>query len=281
MRGYALLAPSLFGMVTFLLLPMLVVAWLSLQRWDLLGPIEYVGLANWRAVLTDATFAKSLGVTVLFIALVVPIQTALGLFAAAMLARGLPGSGFFRTLYVLPWICSPLAIAVLWRWILAPTDGAVSTLLDRPVEWLTDPTLALPVVSAVTVWTNVGYVTLFFLAGILAIPTEVQNAARTDGAGSWQRFRHITLPMLRPTLFFVLVTGIVSAAQVFDTVYALTDGGPQGRTDLVAHRIYAEAFGAASIGRASVMAVVLFVLLVGLTLIQQRYFRRRISYDLV
>jgi len=281
LRGYSLLAPSLFGMVTFLLLPMLVVVWLSLQRWDLLGPIEYVGLANWRSVLTDATFAKSLGVTALFIALVVPVQTVLGLFAATMLARGLPGSGFFRTLYVLPWICAPLAIAVLWRWILAPTDGAVSTLLDRPIAWLTDPTLALPVVSAVTVWTNVGYVTLFFLAGILAIPTEVQNAARTDGATSWQRFRHITLPMLRPTLFFVLVTGIVSAAQVFDTVYALTDGGPQGRTDLVAHRIYAEAFGAASIGRASVMAVVLFVLLVGVTLVQQRYFRRRISYDLV
>jgi multiple sugar transport system permease protein len=268
-------------MVTFLLLPMLVVLWLSLQRWDLLGPIEYVGLANWRAVLTDATFGRSLAVTALFIALVVPLQTVLGLFAAAMLARGLPGSGFFRTLYVLPWICSPLAIAVLWRWILAPTDGAVSTVLDRPVEWLTDPTLALPVVSAVTVWTNVGYVTLFFLAGILAIPTDVQNAARLDGATSWQRFRRITLPMLRPTLFFVLVTGIVSAAQVFDTVYALTGGGPQGRTDLVAHRIYAEAFGAASIGRASVMAVVLFVLLVGVTLVQQRYFRRRISYDLV
>jgi multiple sugar transport system permease protein len=281
LRGYGLLAPSLFGMVTFLLLPMLVVLWLSLQRWDLLGPIEYVGLANWRSVLTDATFGRSLAVTLLFIALVVPLQTALGLFAAAMLARGLPGSGFFRTLYVLPWICSPLAIGVLWRWILAPTDGAVSAVLGRPVEWLTDPTLALPVVSAVTVWTNVGYVTLFFLAGILAIPTEVQNAARTDGADSWQRFRHITLPMLRPTLFFVLVTGIVSAAQVFDTVYALTDGGPQGRTDLMAHRIYAEAFGAASIGRASVMAVVLFVLLVGVTLVQQRYFRRRISYDLV
>lgn len=259
---------------------MLVVAWLSLQRWDLLGPIEYVGLANWRSVLTDATFGRSLAVTLLFIALVVPLQTALGLFAAATLARGRPGSGFFRTLYVLPWICSPLAIAVLWRWILAPTNGAVSTVLDRPIEWLTDPTLALPVVSAVTVWTNVGYVTLFFLAGILAIPTEVQNAARLDGATSWQRFRHITLPMLRPTLFFVSVTGIVSAAQVFDTVYALTGGGPQGRTDLVAHRVYAEAFGAASIGRASVMAVVLFVLLVGVTLVQQRYFRRRISYDL-
>jgi multiple sugar transport system permease protein len=279
--GYALLAPSLFGVVAFLLLPMLVVGWLSLQRWDLLAPIEYVGLSNWRSVLTDASFGTSLVVTALFIAMVVPVQTVLGLFAAAMLARGLPGSGFFRTLYVLPWICSPLAIAVLWRWILAPTDGAVGTVLGQRIEWLTGPDLALPVVSAVTVWTNVGYVTLFFLAGILAIPTEIQNAARTDGANAWQRFRHITLPMLRPTLFFVLVTGIVSAAQVFDTVYALTGGGPQGRTDLVAHRIYAEAFGAAAVGRAAVMAVVLFVLLVGVTIVQHLYFRKRTTYDVV
>src|ERR1700754_4728345 len=256
--GYALLAPSLFGVVTFLLLPMLVVLWLSLHRWDLLGPIRFVGLDNWQSVLTDRSFGTSLLVTLLFVAIVVPVQTVLGLIAAAMLARGLPGTGFFRTLYVLPWICAPLAIAVLWRWILAPTDGAVSTLLGHRIEWLTDPDLALPVVSAVTIWTNVGYVTLFFLAGILAIPSDIQNAARTDGANAWQRFRRVTLPMLRPTLFFVTVTGIISAAQVFDTVYALTGGGPQSRTDLVAHRIYAEAFGAAAVGRAAVMAVVLF-----------------------
>jgi multiple sugar transport system permease protein len=278
--GYALLAPSLFGVVAFLLLPMLVVVWLSLNRWDLLGPIEYVGLSNWRSVLTDSSFGTSLVVTVLFIAMVVPVQTVLGMFAASLLARRLPGTGVFRTLYVLPWICSPLAIAVLWRWILAPTDGAVGTVLGRRIEWLTDPMLALPVVSAVTVWTNVGYVTLFFLAGILAIPADVQNAARTDGATAWQRFRYITLPMLRPTLFFVLVTGIVSAAQVFDTVYALTGGGPQERTDVIAHRIYAEAFGAAAVGRAAVMALLLFVLLVGVTIVQHLYFRRRISYDL-
>ncbi|ORA39999.1 carbohydrate ABC transporter permease [Mycobacterium aquaticum] len=278
--GYALVAPSLFGVVTFLLLPMLVVAWLSLHRWDLLGPITYVGFDNWTAVLTDSSFATSLLVTLLFVLLVVPAQTALGLFAATLLARGLPGSGFFRTVYVLPWICAPLAIAVLWRWILAPTDGAVSTVLGHQIDWLTDPGLALPLVSAVVIWTNVGYVTLFFLAGILNIPEDVHNAARTDGANAWQRFRHITLPMLRPTMFFVLVTGIVSAAQVFDTVYALTGGGPQGRTDLVAHRIYAEAFGAAAVGRASVMAIVLFVLLVGITVVQHLYFRRRISYDL-
>jgi multiple sugar transport system permease protein len=278
--AYALLAPSMFGVLAFLLLPILVVIWLSLYRWDLLGPLRYVGLANWRSVLVDADFVNSLVVTAIFVAIVVPAQTVLGLLAASMLARRLPGTSVFRTLYVLPWICAPLAIAVLWRWILAPTDGAVATVLGHRIEWLSDPTLALPVVSAVVVWANVGYVALSFLAGLLAIPDEIYAAARTDGASAWQRFWRITLPMLRPTMFFVLVTGIVSTAQVFDTVYALTDGGPRGRTDLVAHRIYAEAFGAASIGRASVMAVVLFVILVGVTFVQHMYFRRRISYDL-
>ncbi len=279
--GYALLAPSLFGVVAFLLLPILVVLWLSLHRWDLLGPIQYVGGENWRSVLADSAFGNSLLVTLVFVAIVVPTQTVLGLAVAALLARGLPGGGMFRTLYVLPWISTPLAIAVLWRWILAPTDGAVATVLGHHIEWLTDPGLALPVVSAVIVWTNVGYVALFFLAGILAIPSDIHSAARTDGATAWQRFWRITLPMLRPTMFFVLVTGVVSAAQVFDTVYALTGGGPEGRTDLVAHRIYAEAFGAAAIGRASVMAVVLFVILVSITVFQHLYFRRRISYDVI
>ncbi|OBG22742.1 carbohydrate ABC transporter permease [Mycobacterium sp. 852002-51057_SCH5723018] len=279
--GYALLAPSLFGVVAFLLLPILVVVWLSLYRWDLLGPLRYVGLANWRSVLTDRGFGNSLLVTAAFVAIVVPAQTMLGLLAASMLVRRLPGTGLFRTVFVLPWICAPLAIAVLWRWILAPTDGAVSTVLGHSIGWLSDPSFALPLVSAVVVWTNVGYVSLSFLAGLLAIPEDIHAAARTDGATGWQRFWRITLPMLRPTMFFVLVTGIVSAAQVFDMVYALTGGGPAGSTDLVAHRIYAEAFGSAAIGRASVMAVVLFVILIGVTFVQHVYFRRRISYDLV
>ncbi|MCA2318760.1 sugar ABC transporter permease [Mycobacterium intracellulare] len=278
--GYALLAPSLFGVLAFLLLPILVVIWLSLCRWDLLGPLRFVGLSNWRSVLTDGTFGNSLIVTAIFVAIVVPAQTALGLLAASMLARQLRGTGLFRTVFVLPWICAPLAIAVLWRWILAPTDGAVSTVLGHSIEWLSDPSFALPLVSAVVVWTNVGYVSLSFLAGLLAIPDEVHAAARTDGANAWQRFWRITIPMLRPTTFFVLVTGIVSTAQVFDTVYALTGGGPAGSTDLVAHRIYAEAFGSAAIGRASVMAVMLFVILIGVTLLQHLYFRRRISHDL-
>lgn len=241
--GYALLAPSLFGVACFLLLPMLVVVWLSLHRWDLLGPIRYAGLDNWRSVLADETFGNSLLVTLIFIAIVVPAQIVLGLAAAALLARGLPGTGVFRTLYVVPWVCSPLAVAVLWHWILAPTDGAVSTLLGRRIEWLTDPGLALPVVSAVTVWTNVGYVTLFFLAGILAIPPQIQAAARLDGATGWQRFWKVTFPLLRPVSAITLLLGLVYTLKVFDIIWIMTKGGPSDASTTLATWSYRLGFG--------------------------------------
>jgi multiple sugar transport system permease protein len=278
--GYALLAPSLFGVAAFLVLPIFVVLWLAFQDWDLLAPLEFVGLANFTSVLTDAEFGRSLLITLLFVLLVIPVQTGLGLFAATLLTRGLPGSTILRTIYVLPWICAPLALGVVWKWIFAPTDGALNALLGFRVEWLSNPDLALPAVAAVTIWSQVGYVTLFFLAGLTAIPDMFLEAARIDGASPWQIFWRIKVPLLRPTTFFVLVTGIISSFQVFDTVYALTpNGGPQGSTDVIAARIYYEAFDSFDLGRASVMALVLLVLLVSVTLLQQLYFRKRITYE--
>jgi len=278
--GYALLAPSLFGVAAFLILPIFVVIWLAFQDWDLLAPLQFVGFENFSSVFTDAQFWRSLLVTLLFVLLVIPVQTGLGLFAATLLTRGLPGSTILRTIYVLPWICAPLALGVVWRWIFAPTDGALNALLGFRVEWLSDPDLALPAVAAVTVWSQVGYVTLFFMAGLTAIPDMFLEAARIDGASPAQIFWRVKVPLLRPTTFFVLVTGIISSFQVFDTVYALTpNGGPQGSTDVIAARIYYEAFDSFDLGRASVMALVLLVLLVTVTLVQQLYFRKRITYE--
>ena len=278
--AYALLAPSLFGVVAFLVLPIFVVLWLAFQDWDLLAPLQFVGLDNFSSVLTDAQFGRSLLVTLLFVLLVIPVQTGLGLFAASLLTRGLPGSTILRTIYVLPWICAPLALGVVWRWIFAPTDGALNALLGFRVEWLSNPDLALPAVAAVTIWSQVGYVTLFFMAGLTSIPEMFLEAARIDGASPWQIFWRIKVPLLRPTTFFVLVTGIISSFQVFDTVYALTpNGGPQGSTDVIAARIYYEAFDSFDLGRASVMALVLLVILVAVTLLQQLYFRKRITYE--
>jgi len=280
--GAVLLAPSLFGLSVFLLLPILVVVWLSLNRWDLLAPIRFVGLANYVDVLTDATFGNSMLRTVIFVVSVIPLQTALGLLLAVLLSRGLPGSGAFRVIYVVPWICAPLALGVVWKWILAPYDGALNNLLGLSVEWLSDPVWAMPAVAGVTVWSQVGYTTLFFLAGLAAIPDTLIEAAELDGASGWQLFWQIKVPLLGPTLFFVLVTGVIGAFQAFDQIYALTpNGGPQGTTDVIATRIYLEAFqGGFNLGRASVMALVLFVILVVVTLVQQRFFADRITYDL-
>jgi multiple sugar transport system permease protein len=277
--GYALLAPSLFGIACFLVLPVLVVLWLSFQSWDLIRPARFVGLDNYASVLTDPVFGNSLLVTLLFVVIVIPVQTALGLFAASLLTRGLPGSALLRTIYVLPWICAPLALGIVWKWIFAPTGGALTAILGVRIEWLTDPVLALPAAAAVVIWTNVGYVTLFFMAGLLAIPQHVVEAARIDGAGPVALFWRIKLPLLRPTMFFVLVTSVIAVFQLFDQIYALTGGGPEHRTDVVANRIYTEAFQTFDFGRAAVMAIVLLVILVAITVGQQLYFRRRTTYE--
>ena len=275
-----LLAPSLFGVLCFLALPVLIVVWLSFQSWDLISPARFVGLSNYASVLGDPIFGNALLVTLAFVVIVIPIQTGLGLLAASFLTRGLPGSIVLRTIYVLPWISAPLALGVVWKWILAPTGGALNTLLGVRIDWLTNPALALPAVCAVVIWTNVGYVTLFFMAGLLNIPPHLIEAARLDGAGPTAVFWHIKLPLLRPTMFFVLVTSVISTFQIFDQVYALTGGGPGRRTDVVANHIYQEAFQTFDLGRASVMAVVLLAILVAITVGQQLYFRRRTTYDL-
>ncbi|WP_133754342.1 carbohydrate ABC transporter permease [Naumannella halotolerans] len=282
LTAYTLLAPSLVGVCLFLLLPVLVVFWLSLNRWDLLRPMQFVGLENWTSVLGDSSFGHTLLVTLAFVAMVIPLQTALGLLMAVLLTKGLPGSAVFRVIYVIPWVCAPLALGIVWQWIFAPFDGALNTILGVNIAWLSNPDLALPAVAAVSIWSQVGYVALFFMAGLSGIPKQVVEAAEVDGASPWQTFWQIKIPLLAPTFFFVLVTGIIASFQAFDTIWALTpNGGPQGATDVIATRIYLEAFrGAFDLGRASVMAVILFAILVVVTVVQQRWFSKRVTYDL-
>jgi multiple sugar transport system permease protein len=278
--GYALLAPSLVGITGFLIIPIGVVFWLSLQKWNLIDRRQFVGFQNWRSVLTDSTFVHSLLVTLYFVLMVIPSQVGLGLLFAVLLNRKLRGSGIFRVIFVIPWVCAPLALGVVWSWIFQPTGGALNTILGTHVAWLSDTAFALPSVALVSIWSQVGYVTLFFLAGLAVIPDQVIEAGRMDGASNARIFWSIKLPLLRPTLFFVLVTQIISMFQAFDTIYSLTKGGPMNGTDVIAYRIYDQAFTDFNLGKAAVTAVVLFVILVVITLGQHLYFRRRITYDL-
>nr|WP_041407883.1 sugar ABC transporter permease [Segniliparus rotundus] len=278
--GWLFVSPSAIGLGAFMLFPALAVLWLSTQDWDLIGPSRFVGLGNWRAVLTDPQFGHSLLVTIGFTAVVVPAQTALGLWVATLLTKGLRGSSVFRTVLAVPWVCAPLALALIWKWLLSPADGAINALTGSHAEWLTDPKLAFPAVAAVSVWSQTGYVALFFVAGLYAIPEELGQAACLDGASSRQRFWRITLPLLRPTLVFVSLTGVINAVQVFDLVYGLTRGGPNGSTDLVAHRLYSEAFEVARPGRAAVMAVVLALGLMLIAVATRRVAESRAAYAL-
>lgn len=284
LAGWGFLAPSLIGVAGFLLLPVAVAFVVSLTSWDLIGQGRFVGLDNYRQIFSGSpasgNIVGSLLVTVIFTVLSVPLSMALGIVLALALGRALPGSGVFRTILVIPWVCAPIALGVVWKWIFQPSDGALNAVLGHRVEWLSDPNLALPAVAVVAIWQNVGYISLFFQAGLTKIPASLYEAARLDGAGPFRLLWSITLPLLRPTTFFIAVTSVISSFQVFDTVYALTGGGPQHRTEVIASLIYNEAFSNFRVGRACAIAVVLFVLLVAITLLQQRFFSRRITYDM-
>ena len=280
--AYSLLLPSMIGVALFLLVPVVIVIGLSFMRWDLISDPTWVGLANYQSIFSSANFRNSVAVSILFTALTIPATIAIGLLLAMALNRRLPGSGALRVIYVLPWVCAPLTLGVVWRWVFDPTNGALNAILGRRVEWLTDLSLAMPSVAFVQVWSTIGYVSLFFLAGLQQIPHPIYEASRLDGAGPVRTLWSITLPLLRPTMFFVSVTSVIGSFQVFDLIYGLTRGGPgvPGRTDVLAARIYSEAFVSLRLGTASAMAVVLFVVLVAVTIAQQRWFRSRITYDM-
>ena len=278
--GWLLVAPATIGVVCFLVLPVVLAFAVSLFDWDLLGTRDFVGLENYRSLLADGALTNSLLVTAVFTLIAVPLSLALGLVLATQLVRALPGSAVVRVIVVLPWVCAPLALGVVWSWILQPSSGALNQLLGVRVEWLTDPTLALPAVAFVAIWQNVGYISLFFQAGLSRIPTSIYEAARLDGAGPVQTLWHMTIPLLRPTTFFLAITQVVASFQVFDMVYSLTGGGPRHRTEVIASLIFHEAFTGSHLGRASAVAVVLFLLLVVITLVQQRWFSSRITYDM-
>ena len=282
--AYALLTPSLIGVGIFLVLPFLLVFAISLTDWKLINTPQFVGLENYSYLASGTTFFHSIAVTLVFALLTIPPAVVLGLLIALALNRRLPGTTFLQLLYVLPWVCAPLTLGVVWQWMLDPTNGLVNAVIGHRIEWISNTALALPTVAFVYVWQNVGYISLFFLAGLQSIPTSVLEAAKIDGAGPIRMVTSMYVPLLRPTTFFVLVTSFISSFQAFDLVYGLTGsnpGYPGGTTDLLAVHIYQTAFsGSHQMGRASAMAVLLLAVIVAITVLQQRYFAKRTVFEL-
>lgn len=281
--AFAFLAPSLIGVVLFLVIPVIFVMVLSLTRWNLLTPIKWVGFSNYANIFRFDGFGHSLIVTAYYVLLNIPVQTVLALGLALLLNSKRKGSALIRVICVLPFLATPVAMGVVWNWFFSPT-GIINQLLGHigitGPAWLSDQATAMPVIAFANIWQYAGYNMLFFLAGLQAIPLSLYEAASIDGGTKIQQFRRVTLPLLRPALMFVLVTGVIGSFQVFDTVYVMTAGGPGNTTEVANLNIYNTAFTGFRIGEASAMSVVLFLIILVVAVAQFTYFNRRTTYEI-
>ena len=282
--AYGFLLPNLLGFLTFTFLPVVAALLISFTSWDLLQPPEWVGLANYRRLVGDTTFHVVLRNTVLYVLGTVPVQMGLALLVAMALNRRIPGTLFFRTAFFMPVVASTVAVALVWRWIFHADFGLLNAGLymigiDDPPNWLASTRWALPAVIIMSIWQQVGYSMVLFLAGLQGVPAHLYEAAKIDGANAGHRFWFITVPMLSSTTFFVLVISIINSFQVFDQAFIMTEGGPANATNTLVFNIYRYAFQFFQMGYASAMAWVLFAIIFVVTVAQFRYQRRWVHYD--
>ena len=284
--GFALifLAPSLVIFSAFVFYPLLKAAYLGFYETDPFGNQgDFVGVDQYRTVLTSESFRHSLWVTFLFALYTVPPGILLGLGLALLANQKLPGISIFRIMFSSTVATSVAVASLMWLTLLNPNIGLLNYFLveaGQPrIDWLNDLDWALPAVSATTVWLNLGLAFIVILAGLQTIPEELYESARVEGASDWSVFWHVTLPLLSPTLFFVSVVGTILAFQSFGQIHILTRGGPLDATTVIVYSIWQDAFQRFDYGVASVQAVALFVLVLGLTVIQFRFLERRVFYQ--
>ena len=285
-RGFVaalFLAPSFIPLVAFLILPMFAAVVLSFTQWDLLTPATWIGFANYSELFQSPVFWRTLKNSIIFILGYLPLVYFLGLGAALGLNRKFNGSTFLRAAYFLPVITSWVIVSLLWKWILNPQGGIVNSLLSEVgitgPGWWTSTTWAMPTVILASAWKDLGYVMLILLAGLQSIPPEYQEAAAIDGASRRQILRHITLPLLTPATFFVIVISLINNFQVFDQIYLMTDGGPEGSTSVLVQQIVNNSFDYGRMGYASAMSMVLFAIILVVTLMQLKLQKRWVNYE--
>ena len=286
LTAWAFLAPALALFILFVLTPIVAAFYLSLTRYDGVNPPIWIGAANYlrlgRDLAQGGLFARSLANTARYAVGVIPLGMGLALGLALLLNRKLRGVSFYRAAYYLPVVTSLVAVSMVWMWLYEPNYGLLNLLLARlglPVQkWLDDPALAMPCIVAMSVWKGLGYNMVIFLAGLQGIPEHLHEAAAIDGAGAWQRFRHVTWPLLKPTTFFILVISVIGASQVFAQVYVMTNGGPNDATTTIVHQIFQNAFAFMKMGYASAMAFLLFLIIFVVTSINMRLFRGEVEY---
>ncbi|GIU88316.1 MAG: glycerol-3-phosphate ABC transporter permease [Acidimicrobiia bacterium] len=281
--GYALVLPSLVVFGVFVFYPFAKNFWLGLYRTPPFPglPREYAGLDQYRDVLGSDEFWNSFWVTVRFVLLTVPAGIVLGLALAVLAHQRLRGIAIYRTIFSSTVATSVAVASVIFFTLLNPQIGLFTYWLGREggLSPLDDPDTALYAVSVTTIWQNLGLAFILMSAGLQAVPDELLEAARVDGAGVWRRFRRVTLPLLGPTLLFAIVVGSILAFQAFGQIDLLTEGGPEDRTNVLVYAIYTAVFKEGNEGKGAILAIALFVITLVLTLVQLRFLERRVTYE--
>ncbi len=283
LAGYGFVAPAVLFLLVFALGPFLFSIYVSLHDWNMLTPVgsmPFRGLENYRYLLVDdPLFRETFRNTVVFAVGNVGISAVLALALALLLNGPVRFRAFWRAAFFLPYVTSAVAVSIVWANLYHPSYGLLNGILDLaglpPQRFISSLGQAMPSVIAVAIWHGVGYYMIIFLAGLQAIPSDVYEAAKLDGADPWRLFRTITLPLLRPTLLFVIVVNTLASLQVFDFAFILTGGGPVNATNTVVLYMYDTAFNFLRMGRATAMAVLLFLVIFAMTLVQLRLLREK------
>lgn len=282
--GYFVILPTVIFFLVFIVFPIAYSIWLSFLNWDGMSPEpRFIGLSNFERLLGTEKFWNSLSVTAYYIIGLVPLRIAAALFLALLLNQKIGGLTFYRTLYFAPVVTSMVAVSMVFLWIFDPTWGVANWVLNTfglpSSQWLASPVMAMPSLILMSVWKGVGYEMVIYLAGLQGIPEVYYEAAKIDGAGRWAQLRYITWPLLAPTTFFVMVTAIIGASQVFDQIFVMTQGGPLQTTAVIVYYLYEEAFRFFHMGYASAIAWVLFLIILVLTLLQWKFLPRGTTID--
>lgn len=280
--GYLFILPWILGFLIFIAGPMVASFLISFMRWEIVTPPAWIGVAQYTKLFQDDRFYLTLYNTAYYVFIGVPLHLLLALLAAMAMNLNLRGIRFYRTIYFIPSITPVVASSLLWLWIFNPEFGLANAALNAvglpSLYWLQDPNLAKPAFIIMSFWT-IGGQMVILLAGLKGIPPALYEAAAIDGAGKWASFRHITLPMLSPAIFFNLILAIIGAFQVFTQSYIITSGGPENATLFYVLYLYRMAFENFQMGYASAMAWVLFVIILLFTFIQFRLSDRWVFYE--
>ncbi len=276
--AWLFILPAILGTFIFIIIPVFCSFGLSFAKWDLLNPIQYVGLANYQELFKSDLFWRILVNTVVFALATSVLGVIIPLALAAILNSKIRGGEFFKTAYFLPFITPMVVIGIVWTWIFDPNIGLLNQVLHIHINWLYDSKFAMPALIIVSVWKLIGYNMIIFLSSLSAVSNSLFEAAKIDGASAWQTFWKVTVPVLSPTIFFVVIITAISSFQVFDLIYLMTQGGPFDSTNVLVYSIYKNAFEYFNVGKASAIAYVLFVIILVLTLIQWSL-RKKLVYS--